>query len=155
MLLIAVAIFVITAFYNLWTLRKVNIIYIDSYKDMMLDIVVDHLPLTDKGRIEWFLENKRKLQKKHPEFNENTYEIVFLDIGEGFMSSRDNYHEDLRCFESLKKEKNCIQKNDLLVIHFYDGGVTDFDIGFGGPAYRVYSNGKIENKPISSPLFDR
>lgn len=140
-----------TAIYNLWTLRSVDVLYMESYKDVIIEVVVDHLPWTDKDRIKWFLENKVKLQRNYPEFNEKTFEIIFLDVGEGFMSLRDNYHEDLRCFESLKKEKNCIQKNDLLVIHFYDGGVTDFDIGFGGPAYRVTRDGKIENKPIPKP----
>lgn len=152
MLSIAVVIFISTALYNLWTLRKVNVLYIDSYKDVMLDMVVDHLPLTDKGRIEWFLENKNQLQKNHPEFNQNTVEIIFLGIGEGFMSLRENPHEDLLCYDSLKQEKNCIEKDVLMVVDFYTNGVTDFDIGFGGPGYRVSGDGKIENKPIPKPL---
>lgn len=136
-----------TAFYNLWTLRPVRILYVDSFQGMSVNIVVDHFPWADKDRITWFLSHKDELQRKYPVFNGNTFEVVFLGAEKGFMSLRENPHEDLRCFEALKKEKNCIEKDVLLVVNFYAKGITDFEIGYGGPAYQILGEGNIETKP--------
>jgi hypothetical protein len=143
----AVVIMVCIALYNLWSQRPVKVLYIDSYKGVMFDIVVDHLPWLDRDRINWFLTHREELEKNHPTLKGNIYEITFLDVGAGFMSLRENPHEDLLCFDTIKEEKNCIEKNTLLVVHFYNHGVTDFDIGYGGPAYQKIGNGKIERKP--------
>lgn len=143
----AALIMLATAFYNLWTLRPVRILYVDSFQGMSVNIVVDHLPWTDKDRIKWYLEHKKMLQMKYPVFTENTSRIVFFEAGAGFVSFRENPHEDLRCFEDIKSEKRCIPKDIALVVNVDAPGIVDFITDFSGTTYQILGEGNIETKP--------
>lgn len=63
-------IFLAGALYNLWTLRQVNIIFINSDAGSTIDIVVDHLPWTDRDKIDWFLAHKEKILAKYPLYDD-------------------------------------------------------------------------------------
>jgi hypothetical protein len=43
------------AIYNLWTLRPVKILYVNSDGYGTINLVVDHLPWTDRDKIDWYL----------------------------------------------------------------------------------------------------
>jgi len=87
--------------YLLWTQRPVNIIWAGSkikYDSAFApefnvcndrnfgayDIVVNHLALTEWGRIHWYLDHKDELKKKYGIPSCDSWIITFWDIGGGF-----------------------------------------------------------------------
>ncbi|KFD22555.1 putative membrane protein [Tatumella ptyseos ATCC 33301] len=75
------------------------------------DILVKNFPLTDKGKINWWLENKDMLKEKYgipkPE-SDGSFTIVFWLFGDGYKET-DGY--DRLCFDDMKTKTNCIDKN--------------------------------------------
>lgn len=126
--------------YLLWTQRPVNIIWAGSkikYDPAFApefnvcndrnfgayDIVVNHLALTEWGRIHWYLDHKDELKKKYGIPSCDSWIITFWDIGGGFTDIKKSGDSDLYCFPPTKEsEKHCIEKNILMDV--------DFDAGF-------------------------
>lgn len=103
------------------------------------DILVHNFPLTDKGKIAWWLDHADALKEKYaiPRPDEyGLYSIIFWDVGDGY--KEDTF--ELFCFSDMKTRKNCIEKNVVFrVDNARDGTViftTDDD------AY-ILKDGKI------------
>ncbi len=88
-------------------------------------ILVRHFPLTDQGKITWWKENKAMLKKKYgiPKYDLNGgFSISIWDFSDGYKKiptgdlrlSTDS--SDLLCFDEMKTEKNCIDKNWIMDI---------------------------------------
>ena len=92
------------------------------------DIIVDHFPLTDRGRINWWLSQRDMLKNKYniPSGPESV--LTVWDVGEGYL--RDSPREDYFCFPDMTSEKNCIEKNKLLAVdtRFSDENKVNFII---------------------------
>ncbi|MBM3069668.1 DUF943 family protein [Lelliottia sp. RWM.1] len=80
------------------------------------DIIVDHFPLTDRGRINWWLSQRDMLKKKYNIPSGQRFVLMVWDVGDGYL--RDSPREDYFCFPDMTSEKNCIEKNNLLEVTF-------------------------------------
>ncbi|MBK4724197.1 DUF943 family protein [Pantoea agglomerans] len=92
-------------------------------------ILVKHYPLTDKGKIEWWLKNKNMFQTKYnvPKPDESgIYNVVFWDFGDGY---KEEGKYDRLCFDDMPPPKNCIDKNKLMIISHSKDNVTQFTVG--------------------------
>ncbi len=134
--------FLIVALYNLWTLRTVTVFYVSAKKGN--NIVVDHLPLTDRDRIHWFREHKQEFKEKYNLYHMFDRKIYIWDIGNGFTNNQLSPHADLYCFDEMNAEKNCIEKNLLFVAETNsDGRETYYIGGMGTLSYTLSSDGAI------------
>ncbi|WP_297200815.1 DUF943 family protein [uncultured Pluralibacter sp.] len=89
------------------------------------DILVKDFPLSEHGKREWWGTNKDKMEKEFdfPKKDaQGRYRIIIWSFGDGYkkMPNHDNRlsteTSDLLCFETLKKEANCIDKKRLMTI---------------------------------------
>ncbi len=108
-------------------LRPVEII--DVHQDGRWSrVVVKHFPITRKGKIDWWEQNKANLKEKYdvPKIDIHGYfNVSFWDIGSGYrvdrMVDQDSY---LLCFEDMKVDANCIEKNKVFeVVKGRNGGL--------------------------------
>lgn len=98
------------------------------------DIAVNHLALTEWGRIHWYLQHKHELKAKYHIPTSASYHIVFWDISGGFIDGDKSGDGDLFCFPPQKNTKeNCIEKNVLLTVEFEAGSYERFS--FSNIAY--------------------
>ncbi|MCR4459780.1 MULTISPECIES: DUF943 family protein [unclassified Pseudescherichia] len=119
-------------------LRPVELVAVHQH-DEFAYILVRNFPLTDRGKIAWWLAHADELKAKYgfprPGLY-GLYSISFWDFDDGY--KEDAY--DLLCFSDMKTKKNCIEKNVVFrVDNARDGTViftTDND------AYTL-KNGKI------------
>ncbi|WP_455815626.1 DUF943 family protein [Pseudomonas graminis] len=104
-------------------------------------ILVKDYPLTDKGKIEWWLKNKSMMKTKYatpqPEAD-GSYNVILWDFYEGY-KELDKY--DRLCFDDMKPPVNCVDKNSLMIISRNKYNVTKF-IGDDG-VYVLQDNGLI------------
>lgn len=125
-----------------WTIRPVKIVYVSKLYYGHRDIVVDHFPLTDQGKIEWVMKHKDSLYKKYnidPSFLSG---IVIWDVGRGFVTADED--GDLYCFDDMKASARCIDKNVFLRINYVKGEIQSFEMESGEVRYEVTTEGNIE-----------
>lgn len=106
----------ITTLYLSWLeYRPVVIVADHSYKSLN-EVIVLNLPLTDRGKIRWWLHNKESLTDlyniPHPD-PDGTFEITFWLFGDGY---KEEGKYDRLCFDDMKIKANCIDKNFLLAV---------------------------------------
>ncbi|WP_343646383.1 DUF943 family protein [Enterobacter sp.] len=105
--------------FSLWDdIYPVKIIDVHRSTDRMgYDyIIVDHFPLTDWGRINWWLSQRDRLKEKYHIPAGHRFVLTVWDVGDGYL--RDSSHEDYFCFPDMTSEKNCIEKIKLLEVAF-------------------------------------
>lgn len=105
------------------------------------EVLVKNFPITDAGKIKWWLKNKELLKNKYniprPGENGNFY-INFWDFGEGY-KKLGKY--DRRCFADMKPPKNCIDKNAVFSVENGRDGSILFTAYNG--TYRMERGGRI------------
>ncbi|MBK4727935.1 DUF943 family protein [Pantoea agglomerans] len=93
-------------------------------------LFVKHFPVTDKGRIAWWQENKSLLIEKYnlPFIGSKySWTVLVSEVGDGFQFLQHRASDnDLRCFDSLKPGANCIEKKWLLWISHYNQTDTSY-----------------------------
>ena len=107
---------VATAYLLLQQSRPVHIV--DIHQDSHFShILVTHLPLTDRGKIAWWLRNRQAIQQKYhipiPD-HDGSYSIMIWIFGEGYKQEDD---QDRFCFEDMKTSFRCIEKNGPIYIN--------------------------------------
>ena len=80
------------------------------------DIIVDHFPLTDRGRINWWLSYRDMLKKKYNIPSGQRFVLTVREVGDWYL--RDSPREDYFCFPDMTTEKKCIEKKSLLEVTF-------------------------------------
>ncbi|MCU5773979.1 DUF943 family protein [Erwiniaceae bacterium BAC15a-03b] len=136
--IIVLLVVVITVLLTFWSMKSVEVIDVHMSDAGYSNIVVSHLPYTDKSRIEWWLENQKGFEDKYkiPSPSKyGSYNIAVWGIGDGYINFERNYKKDLYCFGDMKADKNCIEKNLLLTIRKGVDGKTIFTIGINGETY--------------------
>lgn len=107
------------------------------------DILVKNFPLTDKGRINWWLKNKDILKAKYklpaPTKDDGFYFIKIWDFGRGYVED-DGY--DRLCFDDIKEKNHCIDKAPYLTIR--KGKETGLTFFTDQKRYQVDSNGNYK-----------
>ncbi|VTQ56560.1 Enterobacterial putative membrane protein (DUF943) [Campylobacter jejuni] len=107
--------------------RKTEIIFVHHVKGDT-DIVVRNFPLTQVGKIIWWENNKDNPLIKNEISDVDEYGNYFVgieDIGVGFITVSEARFSswysfaknDLICFDEIKSERRCIEKNNLMMIH--------------------------------------
>jgi len=79
-------------------------------------ILVKNFPLTDKGKIKWWLKNQDSLKIRYNIPKPATYgsfTIIFWDFSNGY--KKDSKY-DMLCFEDMNTKKNCIDKKNLFKV---------------------------------------
>ena len=129
---IYLAIAVVVIAFSLWDdIYPVKIIDVHRSTDHSGydDIIVDHFPLTDRGRINWWLSQRDMLKKKYNIPSGRRFVLTVWAVGDGYL--QDSSREDYFCFPDMKTEKNCIEKNSLLEVafRFPEGNRISFIVG--------------------------
>lgn len=137
--------------YTAWMLsRPVEVIAV-HHGQYISQLLVKNLPVTGKGKIEWWEENKSMLKEKYgipKPFDYGMYSVTVWDFGKGyqieapdentFFPSDDTSY--LLCFDDMKTKENCInKKNWRMDINKTRGG--DIRIRVKGASYRQLNNG--------------
>ncbi|WP_418946845.1 DUF943 family protein [Serratia rubidaea] len=126
----------------LWlSLRPVKIIDTHQLGHGFSVVLVDNFPLTDKGKIDWWLKNNEKLKKEHtapvPD-SDGFFEVTFFDFGDGY---KEEGKYDRLCFDDMKPPKNCIEKDAVFSVSHSRNLGTVFTTYEG--RYKLQENGEI------------
>ncbi|CAM3983556.1 hypothetical protein VA7868_03653 [Vibrio aerogenes CECT 7868] len=110
----------------LW-LRPVEIIDIHQDENWS-DVIVNNFPVTKSEKISWWNKNKTFLHSKYsvPAPDKNGYfHVTFWDIGSGYKADTGTDQDsDLLCFDDMKTNANCIEKNKVFeVLRGRNGGL--------------------------------
>ncbi|MGN7971094.1 DUF943 family protein [Serratia sp. 22264] len=128
--------------YSFWlSSRPVEIISIHQ-RNNYSSVLVRNFPFTDKGKINWWLKSKGILKEKYnipKPASDGFYTVIFWDFGEGYQKE-DKY--DRLCFEDMKTQKNCIDKNAIFSVDHSRNMGTTFVV-YDGSDYRLDHNGEI------------
>lgn len=120
-----IAVFIAGALWLAWlNLRPVEVVAVHQDNNFA-DILVHNFPLTDKGKIAWWLAHSDALKVKYafPRPDEyGLYSISFWDFGDGYRE--DDF--DLLCFSDMKTKKNCIDKNFVFMVNNTRDGTVVF-----------------------------
>jgi hypothetical protein len=102
--------------YMLWLLnRPIEIVAVHQDENFS-SVLVKNFPITDQGKINWWLENKEMLKDKYNIPKPASYggfNITFWNFDEGY--KEDEY--DRLCFGDMKTDKNCIDKNAVFSVN--------------------------------------
>lgn len=130
--------------YLLWLLLQ-PVKIVDVHKDGDIShILVKSFPLTDKGKINWWLENEKtiKIHYNVPQSeSQKSFTVIFWDFGNGYKEKGDESKDDRFCFSDLLPPKNCIDKSKL----FYISSGKDTGISFvtDHAIYRIKKDGEL------------
>lgn len=81
-------------------------------------ILVKHFPFTDKGRINWWQENKQMLKNRYGIPRPDTdgfFTVIFWDFGDGY---KEEGKYDRLCFDDMNPPANCIEKNKVFTVNY-------------------------------------
>ncbi|QHA86433.1 DUF943 family protein [Serratia rhizosphaerae] len=125
------------------SLRTVGIAAVYT-NDNFSDVLVTNFPLTDKGKINWWLENKGKLSENYgipnPSPDSGRFSITFWDFGSGY---KEEGKYDRLCFDARKAKDNCIDKNAVFSVRQIKNDRTLL-ITYDG-RYLLQDNGEVVN----------
>ncbi|MDX5628458.1 MULTISPECIES: DUF943 family protein [unclassified Brenneria] len=131
---------ILAAIYGIiWLSRPVKIVAIHQMQHFS-DVLVLNFPLTNRGKIDWWLKNGAMLEEKYAIPKRSSYgsfTITFWDFSEGYKESE----YDRLCFEDMQTEKNCIEKPPLFSIN--DNGRGDITFKTSSQLYEQLPDGKI------------
>ena len=141
LLLVAVGVFG----YCLWVaFRPVEIVAVHHRTNGFSSVLVRNFPLTDRGKITWWLKNKAMLKEKYDlpkSAKDGDFTVTFWLFGDGYKEG-DGY--DSLCFEDMKPPVNCIDKNKVFTAENDRNRGVLFVVKNG--VYRINENDKIVKK---------
>ncbi len=127
--------------YFLWlSLRSVEIVAVHEDGNHS-SVLVKSYPITDKGKIAWWQENKGILKEKYdiPKPKpDGSFTVVFWLFGDGY---KEEGKYDRRCFEDMKGPANCIEKEAVFSVSNSTNMGTVFTVEDG--RYQLKKNGEI------------
>jgi len=132
--------------YFFWlSLRPVEIIAVHQ-RNNYSDVLVKDFPLTEQGKINWWLKNEKILRGVYnipKPAQDGFFTVIFWKFGEGYKET-DGY--DRLCFDDMKPPINCIDKDSLLMVNSSKNSGIYFIVDSG--TYRINDSGKmVANKP--------
>lgn len=143
LLLLLSLIVVIFGYVKYTDLQPVNIVSVHQ-DGAYIDILVKNFPLTDKGRITWWLKNKDSLKDTYnlpiTVKGDGFYFITIWNFGDGYVED-DGY--DRLCFDDMREKKHCINKEPFLTIR--KGKETGLTFLIDDDKYKVDAEGNLMN----------
>ncbi|MBT0723873.1 DUF943 family protein [Rosenbergiella sp. S61] len=128
----------------LWlSLRTVEIVAVHE-NDNHSYILVKNFPLTEQGKINWWLKNKKMLSVTYnipKPTQDGFFTVIFWDFGDGYKET-DGY--DRLCFEDMKPPRNCIDKNSLMSVVSSKNTGLYFRLDSG--KYYIKESGNMEKR---------
>ncbi len=128
--------------YFVWrSLRPVEIVAVHQDNDYS-SVLVKNFPITEKGKINWWLKNKDMLKRRYGIPKPSSYgnfTIIFWDFGDGY---KEEGKYDRLCFNYIKGPVNCIEKDAVSSVDNSPNLGTVFTVYDGGD-YFLDKNGKI------------
>lgn len=125
----------------LWlSLRSVEIVATHQ-RNNYSDVLVKNFPFSDKGKINWWLENHTILKEKYniPDpAKDGFFAVIFWEFGDGYKET-DGY--DRLCFDDMKSEINCIDKDSLMMVVYSKRTGMYFRLDSG--KYYIAEDGKL------------
>ncbi|AFC86009.1 Enterobacterial putative membrane protein (DUF943) [Frateuria aurantia DSM 6220] len=105
------------------------------------DVLVNHLPYSDQGKINWWLKNKTDLKELYdiprPE-PDGWYVVNFWLFHDGYKED-DGY--DRLCFDDIKTKAHCIDKDRVFSVQWSQNQGTELTVHDG---YYLYDkNGRL------------
>lgn len=126
--------------YFLWlTSRPVEIISVHEDGNYG-SVLVKNFPITNKGKINWWLRNKAILKSRYDIPKPAVYggyDITFWNFNDGYKEEK----YDRLCFDGMQTKKNCIDKEPVFTIKRYNYEREIF-ITYEG-RYKLKDNGEI------------
>ena len=139
-LILFIAVTVMTGYFFWLTSRPVEIVSVHEDGNYS-SILVKNFPITEKGKIDWWLKNKDIIKLRYdipkPASHGNFTTIIWL-FGEGYMEEG---KYDRLCFIDMKPPVNCIEKNRVFSISYSKNRGTIFTVN--NSEYRMEKNGNI------------
>ncbi|SCC68916.1 DUF943 family protein [Kosakonia oryziphila] len=127
--------------YFLWlSLHPVKIIAVHQSNNYS-DILVENFPVTDKGKIKWWLKNKTKLKEKYRipvPSADGFFSITFWNFAAGY---KEEEKYDRLCFNDMHTKKNCIEKDAVFTVERSNNTGILFTVYDG--TYHLKNNGEI------------
>jgi len=128
--------------YFLWlALHPVEIVAVHHRSSGFSAVLVKNFPLTDKGKINWWLENRKSIEEKYqiptPD-QDGSFYLTFWLFGEGY---KEEGKYDRLCFKDMQPPINCIEKNRVFSVETGRNGNIIFTVG--DEIYRMDKDGKI------------
>lgn len=128
--------------YIAWlSMRPVEIIAIHDRGNNYISVLVRNFPLTDRGKINWWLKHNKMLKDKYNLPNsekDESFSITFWLFGDGY---KEEGKHDRLCFEKMKTTVNCIEKNAVFSVDNSKNMGTMFRVYDG--TYRLQKNGEV------------
>ncbi|CAE1144298.1 DUF943 family protein [Serratia sp. Tan611] len=110
-------------------------------RDNYSDVLVKSFPVTDKGKIQWWFENKDKLKNQYNIPQPASYggfTVTFWLFGDGY---QEEGKYDRLCFDDMPTNKSCIDKNLLMMVRYAKS--TGLSFRLDGGVYRIKGNGEM------------
>jgi len=127
--------------YFLWlSLRSVEIVGVHDDGNFS-DILVKNFPVTDRGKIDWWLKNKDMLKRQYDipkPASYGNYTVSIWLFGEGY---KEEGKYDRLCFDDINPPINCIEKDRVFIISYSKNRGVIFTVDDG--EYRMENDGKI------------
>ncbi len=127
--------------YFLWMeFKPVKIIAIHQ-QDNFSDVLVNNFPITDNGKIAWWMKNKNMLSDKYKipkPASDGFFTITFWDFGDGY---QEEGKYDRLCFDDMKTAEDCIDKNSFLTVRNTPDNRVFFIVDNG--KYLLQENNKV------------
>ncbi len=127
--------------YWFWlSLRPVKIVAVHQ-EDNFSEVLVKNFPITDQGKLNWWVDNQKMLKTKYNIPKASSYGnfyINFWDFGDGY---KEQGKYDRRCFLDMKAAKNCIDKKAVFSVENDRRGGVLLTVYDG--VYRMQENGGI------------
>jgi len=117
---VLVLVFCLPLSYFIWlSIRSVEVIAV--HKDgNYASVLVKDFPVTDKGKIYWWLANRDKLQIRYGIPKPAAYggfNITFWDFGNGY--KKEGKYDRL-CFDDMQTKISCIDKKPLFTVRRFN-----------------------------------
>lgn len=108
--IVTIAILFCSVVIYLWSGRPVEIVDVHYYSGKDINILARHFPITDRGKLNWWRENERKILEKY-NLPENDFSVYIWDFGDGYQKlSPYDAEDEFYCFPDIKSESKCIKK---------------------------------------------
>lgn len=109
--IVTIAILFCSVVIYLWSDRPVEIVDVHYYSGKDINILARHFPITDRGKLNWWRENERKILEKY-NLPENDFSVYIWDFGDGYQKlSPYDAEDEFYCFPDIKSESKCIKKD--------------------------------------------
>ncbi|QPT14904.1 DUF943 family protein [Serratia rubidaea] len=138
-LLVMVGVLIGYAFWLL--LRPVEIVAVHQRNNFSA-VLVKSFPLTDKGKISWWLKNKDMLKIRYgipKPASYGSFTITFWLFGDGY---KEEGKYDRLCFDDMDTKLNCIEKHAFFSVNNDSRNRIHFT-AYGGGKYLLKENGEV------------